>query len=282
MVVSFHPLFEADQNIICAGRDPDASDMAAIKAADAVILPQGCHKKLYEMARNTCEHVFPNYGARFRYPGKIGQIQLFRDTHTPHPQTKIFASVKSLYQHTDGDLNRLAFQFPFVFKFDWGGEGETVYFITSFESLQKALQQAELFENSGQNGFLIQQYIPHYNKTLRVVIIGKQLITYWRVQENPKCFLDNLSKGAILDFESDPDLQSRAIFSIKKFCEKSGINLAGVDVIFSSEENAATPLLLEINYYFGRKGLGGSQRYYKRLQEEIQSWLESRGLDLVK
>ena len=148
-----------------------------------------------------------------------------------------------------------------MLKFDWGGEGDTVYFIASFESLQKVLQQAEISENSGQSGFLIQQYVPNHNKTLRIVIIGKQLITYWRVQENPKCYLANLSKGAILDFESDPDLQSEATLSVKKFCEKSAINLAGVDVIFSSEQNVATPLLLEINYYFGRKGLGGSERY---------------------
>jgi ribosomal protein S6--L-glutamate ligase len=274
MIVSFHPLFEADQNIICAGRDPDASDMAAIKAADAVILPQGCQKKLYEMTHHACEHVFPNYSARFHYPGKIGQIQLFRDTHTPHPQTEIFASIKSFYQHCDGELNRLAFQFPFVFKFDWGGEGDTVYFIPSFESLQKIVQQAEIYEKSGQHGFMIQQYVPHHHKTLRVVIIGEQLITYWRVQENPKCFLTNLSKGAILEFEADPDLQSRAISSVKRFCGKSKINLAGVDVIFSSGENVATPQLLEVNYYFGRKGLGGSQGYYKLLQEEIQRWLD--------
>ena len=274
MIVSFHPLFEADQNIICAGRDPDASDKAVMMAADAVVLPQGCRKMLYEMARNACEHVFPNYDARFRYPGKTGQIQLFRDTHTPHPQTKIFSSVDSLYRHYDGDLNRLAFTFPVVFKFDWGGEGDTVYFIPSFERLQEIIQQAEIYENSGLNGFLIQQYIPNHNKTLRVAIIGEQFITYWRVQENSKCFLANLAKGAVLDFKSDPDLQSRAISCVKKFCEKSGINLAGIDVMFSSRENVAKPMLLEINYYFGRKGLGGSQSYYNLLQKEIQRWLD--------
>jgi ribosomal protein S6--L-glutamate ligase len=33
------------------------------------------------------------------------------------------------------------------------------------------------------------------------------------------------------------------------------------------------PMLLEINYFFGRKGLGGSKAYYKLLHEEIQAWL---------
>jgi ribosomal protein S6--L-glutamate ligase len=44
-------------------------------------------------------------------------------------------------------------------------------------------------------------------------------------------------------------------------------------VLFSSEDEDPTPLLLEINYFFGRKGLGGSEAYYKILQEEIQAWL---------
>jgi len=56
-------------------------------------------------------------------------------------------------------------------------------------------------------------------------------------------------------------------------CQKTGINLAGVDVIFSSDRDDPAPMLLEINYFFGRKGLGGSEAYYKILQAEIQAWL---------
>ena len=36
-------------------------DLDAIRAADAVILPQGCYQSLYEMARKNCKHVFPNF-----------------------------------------------------------------------------------------------------------------------------------------------------------------------------------------------------------------------------
>jgi ribosomal protein S6--L-glutamate ligase len=32
-------------------------------------------------------------------------------------------------------------------------------------------------------------------------------------------------------------------------------------------------MLLEINYFFGRRGLGGSEAYYKILLAEIQVWL---------
>ena len=77
MIVSFHSIFEADTNIICAGRAPNATDLAAIKAAKAVILNQGCSRSLYEAARANCPNVFPNYDAKFNYPGKIGQNGIF-------------------------------------------------------------------------------------------------------------------------------------------------------------------------------------------------------------
>ncbi len=278
MILSFHPLFEADENIICAGRDPNPQDLAMIRSADAVILPQGCRQSLYEMALNNCEQVFPNYGARFQYPGKIGQIKLFRETKIPHPKTEIFQTVDSFRQQYGRKPRRLPFQLPCVFKLNWGGEGDTVYLIQSFEMLQERLQQSELFERSGQFGFLLQEYIPNRNRTLRVVIIGQCFKSYWRIQETSDSFLANLSKGAVLNFESDADLQIKAIGSIENFSKKTGIDLAGVDVIFSTEKRRKTPYLLEINYFFGRNGLGGSEAYYRILRHEIHSWLERIGL----
>ena len=90
MVLSFHPLIKSDMNRLCAGREPDPADMAAIRRASAVILPQGCPLGLYRAARDNCPHVFPNYDARFEFPGKAGQIQLFRGTGTHHPQDGAF------------------------------------------------------------------------------------------------------------------------------------------------------------------------------------------------
>ena len=68
MILSFHPCFEADYNIICAGREPCQDDLNAIKSADAVILSQGCGKKLYYMARENCPNVFPDFNTKFKFP----------------------------------------------------------------------------------------------------------------------------------------------------------------------------------------------------------------------
>ena len=49
MILSFHPCFAGDHNIICAGREPGADDLAAIKKAKAVIVPQGCRESFDEL-----------------------------------------------------------------------------------------------------------------------------------------------------------------------------------------------------------------------------------------
>jgi ribosomal protein S6--L-glutamate ligase len=273
MIVSFHPIFEADQNIICAGRKPNAQDLAAIKTAKAVILGQGCNQALYEMAGANCCNVFPNYEARFEHPGKTGQIKLFRKLNVCHPSTAIYPNIASFRSRYNRDADSLPLQFPLVFKFDWGGEGNTVHLLHSIEELQNMLHQTAEFERSGQSGFLLQRYVPSNDRTLRVVAIGKRLISYWRIQQNSGSFHASLSKGAVIDATAYPELQDKAVAVVKKICQKTGINLAGFDVIFSSEIDDPEPILLEINYFFGRRGLGGSQAYYRILQEEIKAWL---------
>lgn len=275
MIVSFHPCFGADKYIICAGRKPDADDLAAIKAADAVLLSQGCNEELYRMAGKNCSNIFPDYEAKFKYPGKIGQIRLFRETNVLHPKSVTFERVDSLPEN-------LPFDFPFVFKFDWGGEGYGVFLITSPEEFKDAVQKALSFERAGHVGFLMQEYIPSQGRSLRVVVIGQKFISYWRVQKNTEEFCSSLAKGAYLDFDSDPDLQEAAVKSAKHFCKMTGINLAGFDFLFSSKAVIKEPFFLEINYYFGRRGLGGSEKYYQILESEIQKWIEGLKLNEKK
>ena len=167
---------------------------------------------------------------------------------------------------------------PVVFKMDWGGEGETVYLVNSTDNLQKTLKKAAEYEKSGQAGFMLQEYVQSGNKTLRVVVLGRRVMSYWRIQEKNGGFYANLSKGAKIDSEAQPELQRKGVVLIKNLCQKTGINLAGFDVIFTSEIGDPDPMLLEINYFFGRKGLGGSENYYRMLLAEIQNWLARRNL----
>jgi len=275
MVVSFHPLFKADLNFNCAGRDPGHDELAAIRTARAVILPQGCPQRLYQMARQNCLHVFPNYDARFRCPGKIGQIRLFCETNTPHPKAELFRSTAEFRSRYPDDGYS---KFPVVFKFDWGGEGDTVFWVRTRTDLQDLLQHADRCEASGQSGFLLQEYIDCENRSLRVAVIGERTLSYWRTQAEENSLHASISKGATLDLTSDPDLKQKGEELVAGFCSRTQINLAGLDVIFAAEEPRRTPLLLEINYFFGRVGLGGSEAYYRILRKEIRRWLKSVGI----
>ncbi len=277
MILSFHPCFEADQNLICAGRLPNEADLAAICAARAVILPQGCSPQLYEMARRNCSHVFPHWDVKFGYPGKIGQIRLFRKVKAPHPRTYIFENSTVFLSNHHPDES-LPLPFPFVLKFDWGGEGEGVFLVDSKSSLKAVLEKVTAFEKSGQRGFLIQKYIPNNQRSLRVTVVGEKIITYWRIQRETNAFYTHVSKGAEIDYQSDASLQNRGKQAVIELCLKTGINLAGFDIIFDEEIKNSTPLFLEINYFFGRTGLGGSEAFYHILTEEINKWLNRLNL----
>jgi ribosomal protein S6--L-glutamate ligase len=86
----------------------------------------------------------------------------------------------------------------------------------------------------------------------------------------------------MIDHDSEPHLQRNAVKSVKNFCSQTRINLAGFDILFSSQTKVNTPLFLEINYFFGRQGLGGSEKFYDILTKEIMKWIESLGLSLIK
>jgi ribosomal protein S6--L-glutamate ligase len=275
MIVSFHPLFEGHVNILCAGRDPGPDELAAIRSATAVILPQGCTRPLFEMAQRNCAHVFPNYAARFGYPGKTGQIRLFRETGTPHPASVLFADIADYLQRQGAGLIP---GLPCVFKFDWGGEGDTVFLVRSQAELAELLQRAAACEATGQRGFLLQEYIACANRSLRVAVIGERLVSYWRIGSGPAGFHANVSRGAVIDACSDPDLKGQAERLVSAFCRRTGIDLAGLDVIFGKDGTPPEPLLLEINYYFGRVGLGGADAYHRMLAEAIRNWLNRIGL----
>ena len=276
-ILSFHPLYEGDQHILCAGREPNDEDLAAIRAADALILPQGCPKPLYDMATANCRHIFPNYDARFNYPGKIGQTRLFTETRIAYPQTETFENMQAFVGRYGDMPPRAAFDFPFVAKFDWGGEGENVACIQTAEQFQNFQLQAIRYERTGQAGFLIQELIPAQSRVLRVAVIGHQILSYWRTQPKADAFYANISKGALIDADTDPNLQAAGVMATRFFCQRTRINLAGFDFLFSSRslsDGVVEPLFLEINYFFGRKGLGGSEGYYVLLHDAIEKWVD--------
>lgn len=285
MILSFHPCLVADIQIILGDRALGPEDLSLIGRADAIILPQGCSPALYRACRRAHALVFPNYDARFQYPGKAGQSRLFEEMRWPHPETRIWPSVEE-WRDSCKQTGVLPHRLPFLLKADRSHEGEGIFVIRDGTTLEPALTSLHRFERSGAYGFISQGLIASEGNVLRAVVMGKKAVTYWKRAASQGEIITTISKGAWLDGEWRPDLQEKGKRAARRFSEESGINLAAMDFVFPLADPDPNPLILEINYYFGRRGLGGSLRYYRLLYRAVQEWLEEGGfgsncLDLV-
>jgi len=278
MILSFHPCFDADIQIILGDRPLDKEIQESIRKADAILLPQACTQRLYQTCALSAARLFPNYDARIRYPGKIGQARLFRALNFPHPRTVSWKSVEQ-FKGTPSDPTSFPLKPPFLIKEDRRHEAEGIFLIENSKELKIALSDLSLRERSGQKGFVTQEYIPCGGNVLRTVIIGTHLLTYWKRPREPGQKITTISRGAIIDPDWALELQEKGRWWVQELSEKTGINLAAVDFVFPLGEKDPEPFFLEINYYFGRKGLGGSETYYRLLHGAIRKWLHDAGTD---
>lgn len=268
MLLSFNPVIDGDRFIWnLAPWDPEL--LAVIKEARAIILPQTVTREFYRLCRENCAKVFPNYDLRFSWEGKVGDTLLFWTFGAAHPKTMAFPKLESmLNEHPEMLTKPVLPDFPFVIKAACGGEGRYVWLVKCQEDFDRTLSILKKCELEGVSGFVIQEFLPGLERDLRVVVIGDEIISYWRTSEG---FFHNLSKGGEIDFDSDPQLQEKGREAVRKLCAKTGINLAGFDLIFT--EPNGEPLFLEINYTFGRVGLGGSEAFYALLEKEVRNWV---------
>lgn len=272
MILSFHPCIVADAQIIPGDRKLDTTDFALIHRAEAILLPQGCPPALYRACRRSAAFLFPHYEWRFRYPGKTGQSRFFERMGWPHPATRRWRSAEALWAKRE----TLPWEIPFFIKADKTHEGAGVWLIREPAELEQVLDNVKGW---GHQPFVTQEMIPCEGEVLRVVVLGKSLSCYWKRPKKPGRPITTVSRGARIDRRWRSDLQEKAIEQAKRICDESGINLAAMDFVFSMVDPDPQPLLLEINYYFGRRGLGGSLKYYRFLHRAIRNWLEEKGLD---
>ncbi len=275
MILSFHPCFVADAQIILADRKLSVEDRGMIQNADAIILPQTCSLALNKACANSNAHVFPDYELRFKYPGKVGQSILFEKLKISHPATKRWPSVKK-FRDTLKAEGASSHEMPFFLKADKGHEGDGVLFVTDVQSLEAALVR---LEKIAPGRLVSQEGIPCHGNVLRTVVLHKKIVTYWKRAEHSHEVISTVSHGSRVDKKWKPELQEKGKDQARWICEKTGINLAAFDFVFDLNLPKPQPYLLEINYYFGRRGLGGSLRYYRLLLKAIQEWLKEKGFD---
>lgn len=275
MILSFHPCFVADDQVILADRKLSSGDRRLIQTADAIILPQTCSPILYRACAKSKAHVFPDYALRFRYPGKVGQNILFEKLKISHPATRRWASAKK-FRDTLKAKGGLPHELPFLLKSNNCHEGEGIFPVTDAAGMEPALTS---LENIDSKRFISQELIPHQGNVLRTVVLHKKMIAYWKRADRSHAAITAVSHGARVDKRWKPELIEKGQAQTQRICSKTGINLAAFDFVFNLSQPDPQPFILEINYYFGRRGLGGSIRYYRLLLKAIQEWLNEKGLN---
>jgi ribosomal protein S6--L-glutamate ligase len=273
MIVSFHPRVHGDVNLRVTSRDLFSEQEAkTIASARGVVVTQHIKPYQYQFCMARCPHVFPDYTHRFGFEGKYGNIQLFRKFNASHPESACYKSVEDFKARHLNNREPLM-PFPFVLKGDRGGGGWAVFLVTNEREL---IERLEILRNTRLHAtrrFIAQAFVPHGGRDLRVVAIGKIMKAYWRCQHKPGEFRNNVGRGAVINYDLDPELMKKGIRCVTDFSSKTGINLAAFDVLFDQSQPEPQPLLSEINFLFGRKGLGGSRRFYEFLNRAVQDWI---------
>ena len=272
MILSFHPRVKGNINLRLPlkGLFSD-KETRLIASASAIVATQSIKVHQYEFCRRHCVNLFPDYTSRFGFEGKYGNIQLFRKFNAPHPETTCYGSVED-FKLRHFRNHKPLMPFPFVLKGDRGGGGWAVFLIKNRHSLMKELDILDDGRLHPTRRFVAQAFVPHGGRDLRVVVVGRITKAYWRCQHKPGEFRNNVGRGAVINHHLDPELKEKGIRCVEGFCSKTGINLAAFDVLFDRSRPEPEPLLSEINFLFGRKGLGGSPRFYDLLNQAVQQW----------
>ncbi len=279
MILSFHPCITADHQIILGHRQPDSNDASCIARAELIILPQTCSKKLFTMCAGSKALLFPDYRARFDYPGKVGQSMLFLKTGLSQPETLHWNSIDHFSRTVDKSLPH---KLPFLLKEDRKHEAQGIYLVRDEGDVNLFLEKMRKKDKLEDTRFISQEFVHAGGNALRVVIMENSYISYWKRPGVPGQEISTISNGAIVDKKWRPELQEKGIAMAEKLSMKTGINLAAVDFIFNFNEQDPEPLFLEINYSFGRTGLGGTFNYYNLLFRAITGWMDKNGYDSTK
>jgi ribosomal protein S6--L-glutamate ligase len=257
--LSMNHLVPLEENLPNLAPLDDPAVVRLIRFARGVVMPRGITEKRYRKITAMAQNWFPNSNGRYSYYGKTKQALLFRRLRVRHPRTVVYSNPQSLI---DAERRALPLNYPFVLKGDTGGGGSRVFPVSSRNDLLKGLNRLPVEEP-----LLIQQWIKHGGMDLRVVVIGARVVSYFRVGGGK--FYNNACRGGRIHPDIFPELQQSGVAAVTRFSDITGINIAGFDLMFPDD---GPPVFIEINYNFGRKGLGGAPGFRRLFQEAVGLW----------
>jgi ribosomal protein S6--L-glutamate ligase len=276
-IVSFHPSLRADVNRLLFSQRPlNQGDRRQVARAAAVLLPQVCRPDLHDLVQELGKPHFPRPRAHLTHDGKVGNFRLFRKLGLPHPRTLEFPGLEQAAACWEaGGLARAGLAPPLTAKGAGGGMGDNVFLVHDPDQLRGLGGRLETACARGPSGLVLQEFVDTGGRDVRAVLVGAWRDAFWRVGR-PGEFRSNLSQGGRVERPAgDPGLE-RSLALARRLQGLAGLDLAAVDILVSPQ---AGPLLLEINFYFGREALGGRRAFAGIYRAQVRSWLAGLGLD---
>ena len=258
--VSFRPAIRMEENLPPFTAIEGTRTMDLLRKATGVLLPSHIAPWTYRSIIQHAKNWFPRLDARFNFQGKTRQVHLFDAMGVRHPESLVFETPLRLQTYLNEHGS--PWGYPMVLKGDLGGGGETVFPIYGREDVPKYLLNLPK-----DKPLLIQKWVEHGGKDLRVVIYRDRAVSYFRVGGGQ--FYNNVCRGGRLDHGGWPELQRKGVSAVRVFCRRAGIDIAGFDLMFPDEGD---PVFVEVNFHFGRKGLGGLKEHQKHVLRAIRSW----------
>jgi ribosomal protein S6--L-glutamate ligase len=277
-IVNYHPGLKADQNLLLASQRPlDRRDYLAVAGAAAVLLPQVCRADLYALVAALGKPHFPRPLVHLSLDGKVGNHLLFRHLGLPQPRTLVFADLpRAALAWREGRVADAGIQAPLVAKGAGGGQGRNVFLVRTPEELLGLAGQLDTHCFQGPSGLVLQERVAIPGRDARVVVVGRQVDSFWRLVPEQGAFFTSLSQGGIIDRAGWPREMARAVALVRRLQDLAGLDMAGVDVLVPED---APPMLLEINFYFGRNAHGGTAGLRRVHLQATREWLAGLGLD---
>lgn len=261
-LVSFHHRIRLDYNLPPLTCLYDEETQRIVSGAKGVLMPKYLSPTRYRAICALAKSHFPDLSARFLYRGKSKQIKLFRSLKIPHPMTMLFhrpvLAARVLAEHGP------PMAYPFVLKGDSGGGGSRVFPVASRDDYLDGLKTLPADEP-----VLVQRWVKNRGMDLRVVVVGSKVRSYFRV--GGESFYNNICRGAAIDYGLYPEKQVMGAELAMKVSKLANIDMAGYDVMFPEH---GPPLMIEVNFFFGKKGLGGPRGFDELFFDAVMEWRE--------
>lgn len=129
------------------------------------------------------------------------------------------------------------FEFPMIIKGSRGDRRRQVFKVYEKNDFKSRIEELELIEKSGENKYMLQEYIVN-KEDFRVMVLGDKVLGVMRrgIGDNPR--LKNVFEKTDL-----PESVKKLVVEAAKKC---GIWIAGVDVVFR-DNDMSKPLFFEVN-----------------------------------